>query len=71
MESGSVRRRKVWYIAKFENMFIWKFDTHGILSRIGFVDYQSKVFSIMRCWMIIIILDLSVTFRKLSRKLTY
>lgn len=42
----------------FENMCIPKFDTHRILSCIVFVDCQLKLFSILLCWIVIVILDL-------------
>ena len=42
----------------FDNIYIWKFDTHRILSCNGFVGCLLKVFSIMEYWMVTIILDL-------------
>ena len=42
--SGLARQRKAWMVAStFDNMYIWKFDTHKILSCIGFVDCLLKV----------------------------
>ena len=74
IESALARRTKVWIVAsKFENvsepMSMWKFDTHMIFPCIIFVPCLLKVFS-MRVWMVTNILDLSVTFWKLSNKLT-
>ena len=51
----------------FDNMYIWKFDTHKILSCIGFVDFLLKVFSIMQYWMVTIILDLSMPLEAIKK----
>ena len=66
--SGLVRQRKAWMVAStFDNMYIWKFDTHRILSCIGFVDCLLKVFSIMQYWMVTIILDLSMPLEAIKK----
>ena len=54
----------------FVNVCMWKFDTDMKLPCIVFVGCLLKVLSIMRFWMVTIILDLSVTFWKLSNKIT-
>ena len=53
----------------YSNIYIWKFDTHRILSCIGFIDRLLKVFITMQCWLVNIILDLFMTVWKLSSKL--
>ena len=65
--SGLARQRKAWMVAStFDNMYIWKFDTHRI-SWNGFVDCLLKVFSIMECWMVTIILDLSMHLKAIKK----
>ena len=71
IESSSPRRRKVWIAAtKFENMSKRKFETHSILSCTVLVDCLLKVFSIIRCWTVIM-LNLSLTFWKHRDLLSY
>lgn len=71
IESSSPGRRKVWIAAtKFENMSKRKFETHSILSCTVLVDCLLKVFSIIRCWTVIM-LNLSLTFWKHRDLLSY
>ena len=66
--SGLARQRKAWMVAStFNNMYIWKFDTYRILSCNGFVGCLLKVFSIMECWMVTIILDLSMPLEAIKK----
>ena len=76
IESALARRMKVWIVAsKFENVSehvheeIWY--THDItLYYFCTLRAESVWYYCIRVWMVAIILDLSVTFWKLSNKLT-
>ena len=48
-------------------MYIWKFDTHRILSCNGFVGCLLKVFSMLDGWMVTIILDLSMPLEAIKK----
>ena len=66
--SGLARQRKAWMVAStFDNMYIWKFDTHRIISCVGFVDCALKVFSTMQYWMVTIILGLSMPLEAIKK----